>query len=61
MISITKLLCDSIILGDNLSYVEGAALENQYDEITHNYLREDVYNMWFTVITDSYECLNTIL
>lgn len=38
-----------------------ASLINQYDEVTHNYLREDDYNMWFTVITDSYESLNNIL
>jgi siroheme decarboxylase len=32
---------------------EVAKLLNSYEEITHNYIREDSYNMWFTVITYS--------
>ncbi|GKU25239.1 AsnC family transcriptional regulator [Clostridium folliculivorans] len=40
---------------------EVASLINQYDEVTHNYIREADYNMWFTVITDSHESLNNIL
>lgn len=34
---------------------------NGYDEVTHNYIREDGYNMWFTVITYSKEKLCSIL
>ena len=34
---------------------------NNYAEITHNYIREDEYNMWFTVITFSKENLYKIL
>lgn len=40
---------------------EVAAYINEYDEVTHNYIREDEYNMWFTVITHSEESLNNIL
>ena len=32
-----------------------------YDEVTHNYIREDEYNMWFTMITRSEENLINIL
>jgi len=34
---------------------------NNYAEITHNYIREDEYNVWFTVITFSKENLYKIL
>lgn len=34
---------------------------NMYDEVTHNYIREDEYNMWFTMITRSEENLINIL
>ena len=42
--------------------VEGvAALLNRFPGITHNYLREHKYNMWFTVIGSCREELDTIL
>ncbi|WP_125152539.1 Lrp/AsnC family transcriptional regulator [Clostridium rectalis] len=34
---------------------------NKYDEVTHNYLREDKYNVWFTIIAPSKDKLNTII
>ena len=34
---------------------EVANVINQFDEVTHNYLRECNPNMWFTLITDSKE------
>lgn len=34
---------------------------NEYYEVTHNYIREDEYNMWFTIITHSEERLNNII
>ncbi|OOM78672.1 AsnC family transcriptional regulator [Clostridium sp. BL-8] len=40
---------------------EAAKFINSYDEVTHNYLREDEYNMWFTIITSSEKNLDIIL
>ncbi|WP_315065704.1 AsnC family transcriptional regulator [uncultured Clostridium sp.] len=40
---------------------EAAKFINSYDEVTHNYLREDEYNMWFTIITSSKKNLDIIL
>lgn len=34
---------------------------NGYDEVTHNYIREGLYNMWFTIITYSEEKLISII
>jgi siroheme decarboxylase len=40
---------------------EVAAVINAYPGITHNYLREHEYNMWFTILADSPERLREIL
>ncbi|NLW45031.1 MAG: Lrp/AsnC family transcriptional regulator [Syntrophomonadaceae bacterium] len=40
---------------------EVAQKVNAYREVTHNYLRDDVYNMWFTVTASSQEDLERIL
>ena len=32
-----------------------AAVINKFDEVTHNYLRDGVPNLWFTVIAQSAE------
>jgi DNA-binding Lrp family transcriptional regulator len=40
---------------------EVAKYINQLTEVTHNYLREHEYNMWFTVIAHSKERLHEIL
>lgn len=32
---------------------EVAAVVNSYEAVTHNYLREHEYNMWFTVLTET--------
>ena len=40
---------------------EVAEYINGYDEVTHNYIREGRYNMWFTVIAFSEEKLSNIL
>ncbi len=34
---------------------------NGYEGITHNYLREDEYNLWFTLIAPSQEAIESIL
>ena len=40
---------------------EVSEIINQFNEVTHNYLREGSPNMWFTLITKSQEQLNEIL
>lgn len=34
---------------------------NSYDEVTHNYIRNDDYNMWFTIIAHSNERMREII
>ncbi|GFP75358.1 siroheme decarboxylase subunit alpha [Clostridium fungisolvens] len=58
-IGYTSTLCAAKVPENKIEEV--ASLINQYNEVTHNYIREDDYNMWFTIITDSHESLNTIL
>jgi len=55
----TSTLCAAKVPENKINEV--AACINEYCEVTHNYLREDEYNMWFTVITHSQESLNDIL
>jgi DNA-binding Lrp family transcriptional regulator len=40
---------------------EVAAIINNYPGITHNYLREHDYNMWFTLLAESRENIGAIL
>jgi hypothetical protein len=40
---------------------EVAKLVNSYPGVTHNYLRNHDYNMWFTLITESEKEQNDIL
>lgn len=55
----TSTLCAAKVSENKIEEV--AACINDYYEVTHNYIREDEYNMWFTVITHSEESLNNIL
>lgn len=58
-IGYTSTLCAAKVPENKIEEV--AACINEYYEVTHNYIREDEYNMWFTVITHSEESLNNIL
>ena len=40
---------------------ETAAVINSYPGVTHNYLRDHEYNMWFTILADSPEKVEKIL
>ncbi len=40
---------------------EAAAVINSYPGVTHNYLRDHEYNMWFTILADSPERVEKIL
>lgn len=55
----TSTLCAAKVSENKIEEI--SACINKYDEVTHNYIREDEYNMWFTVITPSEESLNNII
>ena len=40
---------------------EVAACAASFAEVTHNYEREGSYNLWFTVIAENDDCLNSIV
>ena len=40
---------------------EASELISSYPQITHSYLREGTYNIWFTVIAESRNCILAIL
>ncbi len=40
---------------------EVSEIVNSYEEVTHNYIREHYYNMWFTLIASSKERIDTII
>ncbi|AWI04157.1 AsnC family transcriptional regulator [Clostridium drakei] len=44
-------LCAMKVPEKSIDYT--AKIVNSYDEITHNYIRNDEYNMWFTIIAPS--------
>jgi len=58
-IGYTSTLCATKVPENKIEEV--ASYINGYEEVTHNYIREDEYNMWFTVITNSEENLNNII
>ncbi|MFW6127336.1 MAG: AsnC family transcriptional regulator [Thermodesulfobacteriota bacterium] len=55
----TSTLCAARVPPENLERF--AAVVNQYPGVTHNYLRQHRYNVWFTLIADSNERLGEIL
>ncbi len=40
---------------------EACAVISRYPQITHSYLREDQFNIWFTVIAENRDAINNIL
>lgn len=52
-------LCAAKVTEEQMDQV--AAYINGLIEVTHNYVREHEYNMWFTVIAHSKERLNEII
>ena len=52
-------LCAIKVPADRIDEV--ASVINNYIGITHNYLREDEYNMWFTVLAQSPDKVQQIL
>jgi siroheme decarboxylase len=55
----TSTLCAARVPPDKLDYF--VAVVNRYPGVTHNYLRQHHYNVWFTLIADSEARLNRIL
>jgi DNA-binding Lrp family transcriptional regulator len=55
----TSTLCAARVPADKLDQFVTAV--NRYPGVTHNYLRQHRYNVWFTLIADSEERLNRIL
>lgn len=55
----TSTLCAAKVPENKIDEI--AECINSYYEVTHNYIREDEYNMWFTIIINSEESLNNIL
>jgi len=52
-------LCAMKVSPENIAAV--AAVVNRYNGVTHNYLRDHAYNLWFTVLAESPEKLNEII
>ena len=55
----TSTLCALKVPPDRIEEV--ARLVNSYPGVTHNYLREDEYNMWFTLIGPTRENIEGII
>ncbi len=55
----TSTLCAAQVPVDKLD--QFVTVVNRYPGVTHNYLRQHRYNVWFTLIADSEERLNRIL
>lgn len=55
----TSTLCAARVAESCVEHVAG--LVNSFAEVTHNYLRDDPFNMWFTLIAASNERIEEIL
>ena len=51
-------LCAARVSRESLDMVAEAI--NRFDEVTHNYLRDHQFNMWFTLVAPSQEKLDEI-
>ncbi len=60
-IGYTSTLCALEVAGDMAEVDRVAAIVNTYPEITHNYLRNNRYNLWFTVIAQNREKVDGVL
>lgn len=52
-------LCTASVPESKIELV--SSVINSYDEVTHNYIRDDYYNMWFTIIAHSNERMEEII
>jgi len=52
-------LCTMQVTGDRIDEVAGVV--NAFPGVTHNYIRDHHFNMWFTVLAQSKENLDEIL
>ncbi len=55
----TSTLCAAKVSPEAVERV--ASFVNRFDEVTHNYLRDHEFNMWFTVIAPSKDRIEAIL
>ena len=55
----TSTLCALRVLPEHVESM--AAFVNTFDEVTHNYLRDHEFNLWFTLIAPSEERIEAIL
>ena len=55
----TSALCATRVDEDKITDV--SRLINRYSGVTHNYVREDEYNIWFTLIAENELALDRIL
>ena len=46
---------------ENSAVDQVACFINRFDEVTHNYLRDHEFNIWFTIVADSDERIEEIL
>ena len=58
-IGFTSTLCAAEVSAEHLEAV--AAYVGKFTEVTHNYARDHVFNLWFTVIAPSSERIDAIL
>lgn len=54
-----SILCAAIVPSERIEQV--AQYINSFEEITHNYIREHQYNMWFTIIAPSNKRIEEII
>ncbi len=55
----TSTLCAAEVAPENIDVF--TEVVNSFDNVTHNYLREDRFNVWFTVIAESAERIEQII